>query len=72
VLGTTYYWLRYPHMDGDPYLDLSLIFPIKDEPSACLMVVKADCLYRAGVITDAQRQQVHARADDMHGRSLAA
>jgi len=42
--------------------DLSLIFPIKDEPSACLMRFKADCLFRAGVISEREQQDVHAKA----------
>jgi hypothetical protein len=40
--------------------DLSLIFPIKDAPSACLMGFKADCLFRAGVISEDEWQRVHA------------
>jgi|GraSoiStandDraft_45_1057281.scaffolds.fasta_scaffold1076030_2 hypothetical protein len=39
-----------------------LIFPIKDAASAALMVIKADCLRRAGIINEAERQHVHSRA----------
>ena len=30
--------------------DSELIFPIKDAASAALMLIKADCLHKAGVI----------------------
>ena len=43
-------------------LDVDLLFPIQDEPSARLMRVKAECLYRAGVISRAQMKIVVARA----------
>lgn len=46
-------------------LDLDLIFPIADEPSARLMVVKAQCLYAAGVIDEEERQAVFAQAAAM-------
>jgi hypothetical protein len=32
--------------------DIELIFPMKDAASAALMVMKADCLHNAGVISD--------------------
>jgi hypothetical protein len=53
-------------------LDLALIFPIKDEPSAWLMSLKAVCLYQAGVISEAEKQQVHAAAAAAIDRKLAA
>ena len=42
--------------------DIELIFPIKDAASAALMVIKADSLHNAGVISDEDKQWVHARA----------
>jgi hypothetical protein len=42
--------------------DMELIFPIKDAASAALMVIKADCLHNAGVISDGEKQWVHSRA----------
>ena len=42
--------------------DIELIFPIKDAASAALMVIKADCLHNAGVISDGERQWVQSRA----------
>ena len=42
--------------------DFELIFPIKDAASAALMVIKADCLHNAGVISDGEKQWVHSRA----------
>jgi hypothetical protein len=42
--------------------DIDLIFPIKDTASAALMVIKADCLHNAGVISDGERQWIHSRA----------
>ena len=41
---------------------LKLIFPIKDAASAALMVIKADYLHNAGVISDGEKQWVHSRA----------
>ena len=52
-------------------LDLDLIFPINDEPSAWLMGLKADCLFRAGVISERQKQAVRAKAEDAHCRQAA-
>jgi hypothetical protein len=43
-------------------LDLELIFPIRDEPSASFMSLKAECLCRAGVIGERERQWVQSRA----------
>ena len=42
-------------------LDIEAIFPITDAASAALMAIKADCLRKAGVINDQERQQVDAR-----------
>ena len=42
--------------------DIELIFPIKDAASAALMLIKADCLHKAGVINAAEKQWVHSRA----------
>jgi len=42
--------------------DIELIFPIKDAASAALMVIKADCLHNAGVISDGEKQWVYSRA----------
>lgn len=41
---------------------LDKIFPIVDDSSAQLMAVKAQCLFAAGVITEAQKQAVENRA----------
>jgi hypothetical protein len=37
-------------------------FPIKDAASAALMVIKADCLHNAGIISDGEKQWVYSRA----------
>ena len=42
--------------------DIELIFPIKDAASAALMVIKADCLHNAGVISEEEKQWVYCRA----------
>jgi len=42
-------------------LDLELIFPIRDRPSAELMGLKADCLCRAGVIGERDWRWVQSR-----------
>jgi hypothetical protein len=42
--------------------DSELIFPIKDAASAALMLIKADCLHKAGIIGEAEKQYVHSRA----------
>jgi hypothetical protein len=42
--------------------DSELIFPIKDAASAALMLIKADCLHKAGIIDEAVKQYVHSRA----------
>jgi hypothetical protein len=42
--------------------DSELIFPIKDAASAALMLIKADCLHKAGIIDEAEKQYVHSKA----------
>ena len=42
--------------------DIELIFPIKDAASASLMLIKADCLQKAGVISEAEKQWIYSRA----------
>jgi hypothetical protein len=59
-------------MSHDPALDLAAIFPIKDQESACLMSVKAECLYKAGVLSEAEMQTVHDRASMPPKRLFAA
>ena len=46
-------------------LDLDLIFPINDDVSARLMVVKAECLLQAGVIDVAEACAVFRRAAEV-------
>ena len=47
---------------------MELIFPIRDEPSARLMSLKAKCLHMAGVISEREEKAVLARA----AKALAA
>jgi hypothetical protein len=42
--------------------DIELIFPIKDAASAALMLIKADCLHKAGIISEVEKQWVDCRA----------
>jgi hypothetical protein len=42
--------------------DIEVIFPIKDAASAALMLIKADCLHKAGIINDFEKQYVDFRA----------
>jgi hypothetical protein len=42
--------------------NIELIFPIKDAASAALMVIKADYLHKAGIISVAEKQWVYSRA----------
>ena len=42
--------------------DSGLIFPMKDAASAALMLIKADCLHKAGMIGEAEKQYVHSSA----------
>jgi hypothetical protein len=46
-------------------LVLDLIFPIRDFPSADLMIVKATCLRNAGIINDRQWGLVYDRAEPL-------
>ena len=40
---------------------MEAIFPIKDAALAALMAIKADCLRKAGVISDQEKQWVDSR-----------
>ena len=42
--------------------DIKVIFPIKDAASAALMLIKADCLHKAGIINDFEKRYVDLRA----------
>jgi len=42
--------------------DIELIFPIRDAASAALMLIKANCLDKAGIISEAEKQWVQSRA----------
>jgi hypothetical protein len=42
--------------------NIELIFPIKDAASAALMVIKADYLHKAGIISVAEKRWVNSRA----------
>jgi hypothetical protein len=48
-------------------LTMEVIFPIKDEPSARLMTLKAECLHMAGVISEHEEQAVLGRAGQGSG-----
>lgn len=43
-------------------LDMELIFPIRDEPSAQLMSLKAECLLSAGLISKSEERAVLGKA----------
>jgi len=43
-------------------LTMEVIFPIRNEPSARLMTLKAECLHMAGVISEREEQAVLGRA----------
>jgi len=43
-------------------LDMELIFPIRDEPSAQLMRLKAECLHSAGLISKSEERAVIGKA----------
>jgi hypothetical protein len=45
-------------MKGYVKFEVDLVFPIRDEASAALMSVKAECLYRARLISEAERLMV--------------
>jgi hypothetical protein len=53
-------------------LNMDLIFPIRDEPSAWLMSLKAECLYTAGVLSESEKQAVHERASRVPNDPFAA
>ena len=38
-----------------------VIFPIKDAASAALILIKADCLHKAGIISEAEKHWVDSR-----------
>ena len=38
-----------------PARDMELIFPITDAISAALMLIKADCLHKVGIINEAEK-----------------
>ena len=42
--------------------DREQIFPVKDAASAALMLIKADRLHTAGIISEAEKQWVYSRA----------
>jgi hypothetical protein len=42
-------------------VNLELIFPVKDAPSASFMSFKASCLRDAGIITESEKQWVDAK-----------
>ena len=41
--------------------DMEALFPINDRASAALMAMKADCLYKAGIISKREKQWVDCR-----------
>jgi len=51
---------------------MDLIFPIRDEPSAWLMSLKAECLYKAGVLSESEKQTVQERAGRLSKDAVAA
>jgi hypothetical protein len=53
-------------------LNMELIFPIRDEPSAWLMSLKAECLYKAGVLSESEKQAVQDRANRLPTGQFAA
>jgi hypothetical protein len=54
-------------------VNLELIFPIKDAPSASFMSFKASCLRDAGIITESEKQWVDARVlSVLAGEMIAA
>jgi hypothetical protein len=56
-------------------LDIDVIFPIKDGPSARLMSLKAACLTKAGAITELEERAVFAKAQkvlaDLEGNAAS-
>jgi hypothetical protein len=59
-------WVFPKEVSGNPIMrrawDNEVIFPIKDAASAALMLIKADCLHKAGVISEGEKQWVDSRA----------
>jgi hypothetical protein len=49
--------------------DKAQLFPMRDEASAQLMMVKAECLYSAGIISDAEKLSVFDEAKNLIRRS---
>ena len=43
-------------------LNIPLIFPIKDTASATLMLIKAECFHKTGLISEGEKQWVESRA----------
>ena len=54
-------------MSGD--LDLTRLFPMRDEASAKLMMIKAECICIAGIINETDKLFVLEQARDLIGRS---
>ena len=50
-------------------IDLTRLFPMQDEASAKLMIIKAECLYLASVISETEKLFVLEQARDIIGRS---
>ncbi len=44
-------------------MDLKRLFPMQDLPSARLMKLKAFCLFRAGVLTEQEMNEIREKAD---------
>jgi hypothetical protein len=44
-------------------LDFNRLFPMKDVSSARLMKLKAFCLFRAGVLSEKEMNEIRAKAD---------
>jgi hypothetical protein len=54
-------------------VNLELIFPIKDAPSASFMSFEAGCLRDAGIITEGEKQWLDARVlSVLAGEMIAA
>ena len=51
-------------------LDLARIFPMQDAASARLMIIKAECLRSAGLISEATKRTVLDRAKAIIDESL--
>ena len=56
-------------MRMDRQSDMAHLFPMRDEASARLMMVKAECLYSAGIISEAEKLSVFDEAKDLIRRS---